>query len=182
MIETCLTIGLVVERRRIENAWAAAQGNPYAWRPVAVFVVPPDVAPWTTLRVTADSATYYAGAHGIHLFSTDTANYRDNLESDQPRLWVVLRPEGSEPPVEIAAVTADPAEGEGHTEAGTNTVETIAMPPEIAGEIAHFIAAHHVERPIIKRRRDRAEADVRWRPGEGPGSGRHRDEPADGEP
>jgi len=75
---------------------------------------------------------------------------------------VVLRPTGPEPPVEVALVTADPAEGEGATEAGNNVVETIAMPGEIAGVVAAFIAAHHVERPVIKRRRDRAEPDVRW--------------------
>lgn len=168
MIEERMTIGLVVERRQLESAWAEAHGTTYAWRPAAVFAVPPDVAPWTPLGSSPSGTRYYAGAYDISLFSTETSNYRDNLETERPRLWVVLRPEGAEPPVEIATVTADPAEGEAQTEAGTSTVETIDMPLEIAAEIARFIAAHHVDRPILKRKRDRAGYDERWRPGEGP--------------
>ncbi|PPD28189.1 MAG: molybdopterin-guanine dinucleotide biosynthesis protein A [Hyphomicrobium sp.] len=168
MIEERIMIGLVVERRRLESAWAEAHGTTYAWRPAAVFAVPPDVAAWTPLGSSPLGTRYYAGAYDIHLYSTETSNYRDNLEAERPRLWVVLRPEGAEPPVEVAAVTADPAEGEGQTEAGTNTVETIDMPVEVAAEIARFIEAHHVERPILKRKRDRAGYDERWRPGEGP--------------
>ena len=168
MIEEAVVIGLVVERRRIENAWAAHNGTPYAWRPVAVFPVAPDVEPWTPLGGTDVASRYYAGPQLIRLFSTDTANYRGNLESGEALLWVAMRETGAEPPIEIAAVTADPAEGEALTEAGTDTVETIAMPPEVAAEIAAFVVANHVERPIIKRRRDRADPDVRWRPGEGP--------------
>jgi hypothetical protein len=92
--------------------------------------------------------------HTLHLYSTDTANYRDNLATGAPKLWVVMRPDDHSPPVEISIVTADPAEGEASTEAGSNVVETLAMPPEIAGAIAGFIAEHHVERPMIKRKRD----------------------------
>ena len=168
MIEEAVVIGLVVERRRIENAWSEFNGTPYAWRPVAVFPVAPDVAPWTPLGGNAKASRFYAGAQSIRLFSTDTANYRGNLESGEALLWVALRETGSDPPIEVAAVTADPAEGEALTEAGTDTVETIAMPAEVAAEIAAFIVANHVERPIIKRKRDRAEPDVSWRPGEGP--------------
>lgn len=168
MIDEKLTIGLVVERRLLTSEWADAQASPFVWRPVAVFPVPPDVAAWTPLGMAGDATRYYAGAYDIELYSTETANYRDNLLTDAPRLWVVMRSDGSEQQVTIAAITADPAEGEAHTEAGTNTVETIDMPAEVAGEIARFIADHHVERPILKRKRDRADPEVRWRPGEGP--------------
>lgn len=160
LIEEQILAGLVVECIKQSSEWGG-----HVWRPVTIFSVAPDVAPWTPLGATPSARRYYAGAVAIGLYSTDTTNYRDNLESGTPKLWVVLRPEGDAPPVEIVAVTADPAEGEAHTEAGTNTVETIAMPAEIAAEIAQFIAKHHVERPIIKRKRDRAEPDVRWRDG-----------------
>ena len=168
MIEEKLTVGLVVERRRLTSEWADAQASPFVWRPVSVFPVAPDVAPWTPLGMSGEATRYYAGAFDIELYSTETTNYRDNLLTDAPRLWVVFRSDGAEDQVTIAAVTADPAEGEAHTEAGTNIVETVTMPAEVAGEIARFIADHHVERPFLKRKRDRAEPDVRWRPGEGP--------------
>jgi Protein of unknown function (DUF3305) len=166
MIEERLTVGLVVECRALSGPWGG-----HAWRPVTIFPSAPEVAPWTPLGGSAVAKRYYAGVAHIHLYSTDTTNYRDNLESGMPKLWVVLRPDGSEPPVEVVVVTADPAEGEANTEAGSNVVETIDMPGEIAAFVADFIAAHHVERPIIKRKRDRAEPEVKWRIG-APGSGR----------
>ena len=46
-------------------------------------------------------------------------------------LWVVLSPTEGEWPYALAAVTADPAEGEAFTEAGANLVETVAMPDAI---------------------------------------------------
>jgi hypothetical protein len=160
MVEVSHTIGLVLERRLLTGRWGG-----YQWSPHAVFVEAPDVAPWTPLGAGGTLARYYAGEAIVHLYSTETANYRDNLASDAPKLWVVLRADGPEPPVEVVVVTADPAEGEANTEAGNNTVETIDMPAEIAAWIAEFIAAHHVERPVVKRRRDRAEPQLLWRDG-----------------
>ena len=167
MIEEQIIVGLVLERRVLSGEWGG-----YAWRPVTIFPDAPEVVPWTPLGGGPGIARYYAGATPISLYSTETANYRDNLASGSPKLWVVLRPESAEPPVDVLTVTADPAEGEANTEAGANIVETIDMPLEIAGAVAAFIAAHHVERPIIKRRRDGAKPDVRWRdrPKQGDGS------------
>ena len=126
-----------------------------AWRPVTVFAEPPEVAAWTPLGGAVQSMRYYAGEAVIHLYSTDTANYRDNLASGVPKLWVVLRPQGDRPPVDVHLVTADPAEGEASTEAGADVVETVEMPAEIAAAVAAFVEAHHVERPFVKRQRDR---------------------------
>jgi hypothetical protein len=87
------------------------------------------------------------------LHRTETTNYRDNLASGTPSLWVNMRPTASEPPYELLAVTADPAEGEAFTDAGSNLIEAVPMPPDIADIIDRFIAEHHVERPFVKRRR-----------------------------
>jgi hypothetical protein len=66
-----------------------------------------------------------------------------------------MRPTTSEPPYELLTVTADPAEGEAFTDAGSNLVEAVPMPPEIADIVGRFVATHHVERPFVKRQRDR---------------------------
>jgi Protein of unknown function (DUF3305) len=87
------------------------------------------------------------------LHRTETANYRDNLASGRPYLWVALCPVASEPPYDVLCVTADPAEGEALTDAGNNIVEAVAMPPDIVNAVAQFIAEHHVERPFVKRDR-----------------------------
>lgn len=166
MIEEHAEVGLVVERRIVEGKWEAV-----AWQPVAVLPGAPELAAWTPLGGTGKAMRYYAGAQTLTLYSTDTANYRDNLETGTPKLWVVLTPTGPDPPVDVVTVTADPAEGEAGSETGTNVVDTVPMPPEVAGWVAQFIAAHHVERPIIKRKRDRKPPEERWRHGAGPGTG-----------
>ena len=71
------------------------------------------------------------GAAEIELYRTETGNYRDNLASGAPMLWVALRPTGVEPPYEIFAVTADPAEGEALTEAGNDLVDVVPMPEPV---------------------------------------------------
>ena len=89
---------------------------------------------------------FYAGQAEIELHRTETASYRDNLVSGAPALWIVLRPSTGEPPYEILAVTADPAEGEGFTDAGNNLAEPVPMPADIAWIIGRFVAEHHVAR------------------------------------
>jgi Protein of unknown function (DUF3305) len=166
MIEQTLQVGLVLERRTLTGAWGGI-----AWRPSAIFPTAPDVAAWTPLGRSTEVERFYAGEVAICLYSTDTANYRDNMESGAPKLWVVLCPTDAEPPVTVMLVTADPAEGEANTEAGTNIVETIDMPTEISAIVEAFVAAHHVERPIIKRRREGVAPDVRYRIGPKRGDG-----------
>ena len=77
------------------------------------------------------------------LYRTETAHYRDNLQTEIPLLWVILRPAEADPPYELMAVTADPAEGEGMTEAGANIVETVPMPDSVQEAIAAFVTEHH---------------------------------------
>ena len=102
----------------------------------------------------AETTLFYAGQAAIELHRTETSSYRDNLASGAPALWIVLRPTASELPYELVAVTADPAEGEGFTDAGNNLVEQVPMPPDIAEMVGQFVARHHIDRPFVKRRRD----------------------------
>jgi hypothetical protein len=60
-------------------------------------------------------------------------------------------------------VTADPAEGEAFTDAGSNLVETVPMPPDVLAAVAGFVAEHHVERPFVKRRRQPTEPALAFR-------------------
>jgi len=154
MIEETLMVGLVVECVPATSKWA----DP-SWRPSAVFAVPPETPAWTPLGKSGENDVFYAGAAMVALYSTETANYLTNLAAG-PKLWVVLRGTGAEPPVEVVVVTADPAEGEAFTETGTDIVETIDMPAEIASALSEFVERHHVERPFFKRRRDSREMDA----------------------
>lgn len=148
MVTARLTVGVVVERRKAVSPWAD-----FLWLPVAVLPGVPALADWAALGEDAAGARFYAGAHSVELHRTDTPTYRDNLATGTPRMWIAARLTGGEPPIAVAAVTADPAEGEAWTEAGDDIVESVPMPAEIAAGVAAFIATHHVERLFVKRRR-----------------------------
>jgi hypothetical protein len=150
-----ITIGVVVERRRAKSPWID-----FTWTPVTALAGAPSVSPWTVLSESAEVTTFYGGAADIALYRTETANYRDNLASGMPRLWVGLHPASGEPPYEIFAVTADPSEGEGWTEATSNLVDVVPMPEMVRVAIEAFIAEHHVERPFHKRERNRADPEA----------------------
>jgi Protein of unknown function (DUF3305) len=147
-----IAVGVVVERRKAMSPWVD-----FLWRPVSVFSGSPSAAPWTPLTVEAETTLFFAGEAVIELHRTETTNYRDNLASGVPALWVALQPVASEPPYGILAVTADPAEGEALTDAGSNVVEAVPMPSDIREAVVQFIAEHHVERPFVKRRRQPTE-------------------------
>ncbi len=150
-----IPVGVVVERRKAISPWADL-----VWRPVAVLPGLPDALPWTPLAQDADAVTYYAGPAEIALYRTEADNYRRNLESGAPAVWVALQATGGEPPFEIAGVTADPAEGEALTEPGQAIVEAVAMPDSVCDAIAAFIAQHPAAPRFTKRKRDRADPEI----------------------
>ena len=157
-----IPVGVVVERSKSASPWAD-----FHWRPVKVLAGVPDTPPWTILSEDAERTSFYVGAAPIELYRTETAHYLGNLQVEKPMVWIVLRPVDGDPPYELATVTADPAEGEGMTEAGANIVEAVEMPELLREAIAAFVAEHHVERTFVKRKRDRAnpEALARKEPG-----------------
>lgn len=150
-----IAVGVVAERRKAESRWID-----FIWRPVAVLAGEAAAAPWSVLSDDGERVSFFAGAAEIALYRTETAYYRDNLLSGAPSVWVVLRPTGVDPPYDIAAVTADPNEGEAFTQAGDNLVEALPMPESVRELVEAFVAEHHVERPFVKRQRDRADPDA----------------------
>jgi hypothetical protein len=150
-----IPVGVVVQRTKATNPWIE-----HLWRPVTVLPGVPDAEPWTKLNENGDVATFYVGSAEIGLFSSDTGQYRDNLFSGSPSLWVTLRPTGGEPPYSLWSVTADSSEGEALTTAGDDLVDTVPMPDEIADAVAQFVTEHHVERIFYKRKRKDADPEA----------------------
>jgi hypothetical protein len=155
-----IAVGVVVERRRAQSPWID-----FTWKSVTALPGMPDALPWTMLAQDGDATTFYAGAAEIELYRTETSNYRGNLASGAPKLWVALRPTGVEPPYELFAVTADPGEGEAWTEAGTDLVDVVPMPESVRATVDAFVAEHHVEQTFHKRERDRADPEALARRG-----------------
>jgi hypothetical protein len=166
MTEWSREVGVVVRRRSIENPWID-----HMWSTVMVLEDVPATAPWTVLSREADATIHYAGAASIDLFSSDTANYRDNLADGEPRIWVALRRQDGGPELELTKVTADPTEGEAMFESGCDVIGTVPMPADIASWIAAFVDQFHVERVFHKRKRDRARRDRQRMPGGAPDDG-----------
>lgn len=150
-----IAVGVVVERSKSSSPW-----NDFLWRPVSALVGAPATPPWTKLSDDGERATFFAGVADVELHRTETENYRGNLKSGTPLLWVVLRPSQAKMPYGLMLVTADPAEGEAMTEAGNDLVETVPMPEEIQQAVADFVAEHHVDQTFSKRQRDRADPEV----------------------
>jgi hypothetical protein len=154
MTEASRDVGVIMRRRTIDNPWID-----HMWSPAMVLDHVPDTVPWTVLSTEPDATLYYAGAANISLFSSDTANYRDNLADGEPRIWVVLRRQDGASELELTKVTADPTEGEAMFESGCDVIGTVPMPSEIASWIAAFVDEFHVEQVFHKRKRDRASGD-----------------------
>lgn len=150
-----IPVSVVVERRKAVSKWADV-----IWRPVAVLAGATQAQPWTPIAESETAATFYAGTADIELYRSESANYRSNLQSGTPSIWVMLQSTGGEPPYEIAAVTADPAEAEALTEPGQGIVEAVGMPDAVRDILASFVAEHHVEQAFEKRTRDRADPEA----------------------
>ncbi|MCC7283954.1 MAG: DUF3305 domain-containing protein [Acetobacteraceae bacterium] len=149
MAALLVEVGVVGELVQPVTAWGVAR-----WCPRAVLAEVPATAPRTQLP----GGLVYLGPAQLVLHHVETGNYRDNLATGAPRLWVVLDQDGM-----VVALSADPTEGESFSEAGVDAaarvVEMVPMPAPIAARLAAFVAEHHVERTFHKRQRDRADPD-----------------------
>ncbi|MBY0531700.1 MAG: DUF3305 domain-containing protein [Xanthobacteraceae bacterium] len=150
-----IPVGVVVERLKAQSPWID-----HIWQPANVLEGVPDMQPWTLLEGNSDRALFYAGRAEIGLHAGDAAHYRENLVTGYPKLWIILRPTGVEPPLELVMVTADPFEGEGLTESATDLVEPVPMPESIQGVLMAFIDEHYVDEPFFKRKRDKANPEA----------------------
>ncbi len=163
MPSTAIEIGVVLERRPARSAWLDV-----IWEARSVLPEPAAAERGASLGATASGELFYGGAARLEVNTVDTGYYRDNLESGTPQIWVVLRAQDSGLP-EIARVTCDPNEGEGYAGSGWDIVNVVPMPAPIAAALAAFVAEHHVDRPFIKRKRDKADPEA-WPRAPGPGA------------
>ena len=145
-------VGVVLARRLVDNPW-----TDHVWVPHAVLSSAPDVAIGAILSDGGGVSLHYAGAATVELFASDTASYRANLQSGDPRMWISCRSSEDGGLPHFLRVTCDPSEGEAMFEGGSDIVGTVALPPAFEQWIAGFVDAFHVERVFLKRQRDRSE-------------------------
>ena len=151
-----LPLGVVVERRKIDNPWVD-----YAWKVVAVIAGARELDPkgdWTVLARGDDWVHFHAGTLPLELFRKETEGYRVNLSQTPPRLFIVLRSgDDLDCDHEIAPflVTACPYEAQDYLDSGEELVEPVAMPDGVVAFIQAFVDQHHVDEPFKKRKRKR---------------------------
>lgn len=150
-----IPIGVVIERRKAASHWID-----FTWRPVGVLPDEPDMAPWTLLREETEAKSFYAGSATVDLYRSETARYRENLMTGTPGIWVALSPSEGEHPYTIAAVTADPAEGEAFSETAAYLVEQVPMPEAIRETVALFVDEHYVGEAFVKRKQQPADPEA----------------------
>lgn len=144
-----LAIGVVIERRRLANAWASE-----TWQPIAVLPAEPG-AGTRLLRDDGSTAQWLAGPAELALHRSDVASYRYNLAGERPGLFVALRrEEGARPiPWQVLLVTAAPDEAQKLMESGEDVIEAVPMPDFVRGWIAAFAALCPADEPFEKRQR-----------------------------
>lgn len=150
-----IPVGVVIERRKATSQWID-----FVWRPIGVLPDEPDMAPWTPLREDGDAKSFYVGSATVDLYRSESSRYRENLMTGAPGIWIALSPSEDEHPYIIAAVTADPAEGESFNETGAYIVEQVPMPDAICEAVERFVNEHYVEEDFVKRRRTRADPEA----------------------
>lgn len=142
-------VGVIVERRRIDNPW-----QDHVWRPVEVVAGAHGLGDWRLLREGDGWARFFAGTLDLVLYEMETEGYRTNLSAQSPLVYVVLRVNEAEParPVTPVLVTACPYEAGKYTIGGDEIVDGVPMPPEIAAWVDGFVARFHAERTFVKRK------------------------------
>lgn len=162
-----MPLGVVVERRELDNRW-----QQWSWRPVAVIPGAAPVGDWQELQRGERLVRWHAATLPLVLHRKETEGYRYNLSGRVPAVYVGLRRQ-SGGPFEVAPflVTASPYEAQSYAD---DIVEAVAMPDGLIAWVQDFVGRHHVDEPFRKRRRDRPEPTglgPRARAGTGVGRG-----------
>ena len=151
-VRETIPVGIVIERREIDNPW-----QDYTWAPVAIIPGAPPMETtdeWKELQHGDGWVHYHAGTLELELFSGETDGYRTNLSNPQPYVYIVLTPgeETDEPEIVPFLATLSPHEAACYNEDSDQIVEGVPMPQEMVAWVSEFVDKHHVEVPFKKRK------------------------------
>ncbi|TNF58250.1 MAG: DUF3305 domain-containing protein [Rhodobacteraceae bacterium] len=150
-----MPLGVVVRRTPGVTRWAR-----WAWRAVAVLPGAPQ-ANWRELRREGDAVEFHVGTLPLTLWRAETEAYVENLTSEVPSIYVVMRPQAvPDEPYELLRVTASPYEAQDYCDSGEELVEKVPMSEGLLAWVADYTARHHVDEDFVKRRRDRQRVDM----------------------
>lgn len=132
-----ITVGIIVEPRSPDGPWGSD-----TWHPVSAIIGTPALPPGSSLRREGASPAYLAGTAPLNLYPAEAASYRQNLQQDVPRLYVVLTAaEDGEPPI-VHLVTAAPDEAESYLDGAPDLVHGIPMPRALCELVEAYVREH----------------------------------------
>lgn len=150
--EIAMPLGIVVEKRRIQNRWAS-----HMWCPVAVLPGAAETDEWRLLKQEDGVETFQIATLPLRLYRKETEAYMANLANEPPAIYVVLRDDSDADPdaPEIRAVraTASPYEAQDYLDTGEDIVEAVPMPPGLIAWVREYTERHHVDVAFKKRKR-----------------------------
>jgi hypothetical protein len=162
-----LPVAIIIERRKIDHPWQS-----HRWQVVEVLPGAPAAAPWTQIAMGEGWERYHAGTVELALYHRETESYKYNIESTNPSVYVVLRPSSDERGVMLHTAIIGAGEAHAYAETIEDVVEAVPMPDAVRDWVSAFVAAHHVDQPRFKRKRDRANPEA-LAGGRGPGARGH---------
>jgi hypothetical protein len=151
-----MAIGVVLERRKIDNPW-----QDHVWNAVAVLPGAAEIDAWRDLGSGEGWARFHAATLPLELHRSDTEAYRVNLSDEPPRIYVLLRDGDDEdderdaPELSPFLVTASAFEAQDYMDSGEEVVEGVPMPDAVIAWVQTFIDKYHVDEPFKKRKRHR---------------------------
>ncbi len=150
-----IEIGVVVERREIDNPW-----QDHTWSAVAVIPGAEPVDEWRLLAGDKGWAQYHAATLPLELHRSETEAYRTNLADNPPRIFVLLLEDEEDNDHEVYPflVTVSVYEAQDYLDSD-DIVDGVTMPDAIIAWVQAFIDAHHVDKPFVKRKRKRHETE-----------------------
>lgn len=157
MIGEKMMVGVVLERRRMEDPW-----RDHVWHALEVVPGMSELSEWRKLSEDADATRWLAAVLPIEMFPKETDGYLLNVTGESARVFIVLRPDDAGGPgreMKAFHATVCPFEAGSYGQSGVETVDALPMPPDIRAWVEDFVARHHVEQPFKKRQRDRFDPD-----------------------
>ncbi len=150
-----MPLGVVVERRDIDNPWQSV-----SWRAVAVIPGAPEIDEPCVLSEGPGWVRFHAATLAVELHRGETEGYKHNISNeDVPVVYFVLRfdEDGNGDAPRTDVLTVCPHEAQAYLEsAGTDElVEPVPMPEAVQAWVRDFVAEHHVEEPFKKRGKKR---------------------------
>lgn len=147
MTQPAIPIAVIMERREIESRWVT-----HAWRAIGVEL---DGVEGDILETVGGSHFQHHAGFEIRLFRDEAEGYFLNVETGEPKVFVMWRQEEGEAEPTPHSVTASYNEAARWMDA-QEKVDGLDAPADILGALADWVAANY--RPPEKKQRIRPQS------------------------